>query len=187
MSFKTITTFKRLPALTAWFAVTGVILSAGSALVVFAGEDKYFDSRIAFIQPNASTPGGDVYTMRPDGSNVRQLTNLGASNGAFGENWSPDGRQLVFAEYPNNGPGQLWLMHADGSHQHLLLTEADYGENAPSFSPDGAWVVFTRCQNSPNGNGCAIYKIQANGCGLTPSPISSSRWGIGNRCIRPMA
>jgi Tol biopolymer transport system component len=168
MSFKTITTFKRLPALPAWFAVSGVILAAGSALVVFAGEYKHFESRIAFIQPNASTPGGDVYTMNPHGSDVRQLTNLGANNGAFWENWSADGKQLVFVEYPNNGPGQLWLMDADGTHQHLLLSEADYGENAPSFSPDGAWVIFTRCQNVSNGNGCAIYKIQTNGCGLTP-------------------
>lgn len=120
------------------------------------------NSRIAFVI------GPDIYTMNPDGSDVRQLTNLGPNNGAFWENWSPDGRQLVFSEYPANSPGQLWIMNADGSHQHLLLSEADYGENAPSFSPDGVWVVFTRCQNVSNGNGCAIYRIRTDGSGLTP-------------------
>jgi Tol biopolymer transport system component len=131
----------------------------------FAGQ--HFDSRIAFIQPNASTPGGDVYTMNPEGSDVRQLTNLGANNSTFWENWSADGRQLVFSEFPNNGPGQLWLMHADGSQQHLLLSEADYGDYAPSFSPDGTSIIFTRCQNVSNGNGCAIYRIRTDGSGLT--------------------
>lgn len=120
------------------------------------------NGRIAFVI------GPDIYTMNPDGSDVRQLTNLDANNGAFWENWSSDGKQLVFSEYPTNSTGQLWLMNADGSHQHLLLSEADYGENAPSFSPDGVWVIFTRCQNVSNGNGCAIYRIRTDGSGLTP-------------------
>lgn len=120
------------------------------------------NGRIAFVF------GPDIYTMNPDGTDVRQLTNLGPNNGAFWENWSSDGRQLVFSEFPNNGPGQLWLMRADGSNQRLLLGEADYGEYAPSFSPDGVSVIFTRCQNVSNGNGCAIYRIRTDGSGLTP-------------------
>jgi Tol biopolymer transport system component len=136
----------------------GIVLS-GSATAKFGRE---FDSRIAFVQ------GPDIFSMNPDGSDVRQLTNLGSSNGAFWENWSPDGSQLVFSEFPSNSTGQLWVMNSDGSHQHLLLSEAEYGERAPSFSPDGAWVVFTRCQNESNGNGCAIYKVRTDGGGLTP-------------------
>lgn len=138
----------------------GALLVALSLPVqaTFPGEN----SRIAFVL------GPDIYTMNPDGSDVRQLTNLGPNNSAFWENWSPDARQLVFSEYPTNSTGQLWIIDADGSHQHLLLSEADYGENAPSFSPDGAWVVFTRCQNVSNGNGCAIYRIRTDGSGLTP-------------------
>jgi Tol biopolymer transport system component len=38
----------------------------------------------------------------------------------------------------------------------------------PTFSPDGRWVVFARCQVQSNGNGCAIYKIQTDGSDLTP-------------------
>jgi Tol biopolymer transport system component len=146
----------------ALLVATAIILAfAGSALAQLGGD---FHSRIAFIQ------GPDIFSMNPDGSDVRQLTNLEANNSAFFESWSPDGRQLVFAEYPNDeGPGraQLWLMDADGTHQHLLLSEANYGENDPSFSPDGAWVIFTRCESSPSANGCAIYKIRTDGCGLT--------------------
>lgn len=138
----------------------GVLLVAGALNIHarFSSEN----GRIAFVF------GPDIYSMNPDGSDVRQLTNLGANNGAFWENWSFDGRQIVFSEYPSNSTGQLWLMDADGSHQHLLLSEANYGENAPSFSPDGVWVIFTRCQNVSNGNGCAIYRIRTDGSGLTP-------------------
>jgi Tol biopolymer transport system component len=134
---------------------------AGSSIAKFG---QAFESRIAFIQ------GPDIFSMNPDGSDVRQLTFLGANNSAFFENWSPDGRQLVFAEYPKNGNpsnAQLWLMDGDGSNQHLLLSEAEHGGNAPSFSPDGAWVIFSRCESPPSINGCAIYKIQRDGSDLT--------------------
>jgi hypothetical protein len=45
------------------------------------------NGKIAFIN------GPDVYTMNPDGSNVKQLTDLGTNNGAYFESWSPDGKQ----------------------------------------------------------------------------------------------
>ena len=102
--------------------VAGIVLS-GSAIATVEYE---FDSRIAFVQ------GPDIFSMKPDGSDVRQLTNLGTNASAFWENWSPDGHQLVFSKYPN-GPGQLWLMNADGSNQHVLLSEPDFDNNAPYF------------------------------------------------------
>ena len=74
------------------------------------------NGRIAFVV------GPDIYTMNPDGSDVKQLTNLGPDSGAFWESWSPDGKQIVFNEYrPPDFLGQLWLMNADGSNQRLLL------------------------------------------------------------------
>jgi Tol biopolymer transport system component len=117
-----------------------------------------FNSRIAFVQ------GPDIFSMNPDGSDIRQLTHLGPNNGSFFESWSPDGRQLVFSEYPTNNPGQLWLMNADGSDQHLLLSEPGFFDEVPEFSPDGAWVIFRRCGS----DGCAIYKVRTDGSGLTP-------------------
>src|SRR4051812_40255830 len=69
------------------------------------------NGRIAFIA------GPDVYTMNPDGSDVKQLTNWGPDHPAFWESWSPDGKQIVFSEYPApDYIGQLWLMNADGSN-----------------------------------------------------------------------
>lgn len=126
------------------------------------------NSRIAFIQATPNGSPQDMYTMRPDGTDERQLTNLGPNNAAFWENWSADGSQIVFSAYPNAGPGELWLMNGDGSNQHPLLSENDFANNAPSFSPDGAFVVFTRCKVLNDGDGCAIYRIRVDGTDLTP-------------------
>src|SRR5262249_3567645 len=99
------------------------------------------NGRIVFVQ------GPDIYTMNPDGSDVKQLTNLGPYNGAFWESWSPDGKQIVFNEYRSpDFLGQLWLMNAYGSNQRLLLDDTDFDDEIPSFTPDGTSVVFTRCR-----------------------------------------
>ena len=134
----------------------GALLLASTipASATFPGKN----GRIAFIV------GPDIFTMNPDGSEVKQLTDLGPDSGAFWESWSPDGKLIVFNEY--RAPdflGQLWLMNADGSNQHLLLAEADFDEERPSFSSDGNSVIFTRCRDHDT---CALYQLEVDGSGL---------------------
>jgi Tol biopolymer transport system component len=131
------------------------------------------NGRIAFVQ------GPDIFTMNPDGSDVRQLTSLGADSSASWEFWSPDGKQLVFTEFnPPDFLGQLWLMNADGSNQHVLLTEPDFDDSRSSFSPDGTNVIFSRCRlDLPET--CALYLIGADGTGLTE--ITPFELGITDR------
>jgi Tol biopolymer transport system component len=148
--------FKRFPCMT-------VIASFALALAQFATAANS-GSRIAFI---GGPEGRDVYTMNPDGSEIKQLTSLGPNNSAFYESWSPDGRELIFNEFPPTVPAQLWVMNADGSNQHLFFADSTYAGYTPSFSPDGRYVVFSRCPQSPHGDGCAIYRVRADGTGLT--------------------
>jgi Tol biopolymer transport system component len=137
-------------------AAAGLIVAlAPPAAAAFPGKN----GRIAFIL------GPDVYTMNPNGSDVKQLTNLGPDDSAYWESWSPDGKQIVFNEY--RAPdflGQLWLMNADGSHQRLLLAEPDFVEQRPSFTPDGGSVVFARCRVDIEA--CALYQIGLGETGL---------------------
>jgi TolB protein len=104
------------------------LLFAIPAHATFPGKN----GRIAFIQ------SGEVFTMNPDGSDIKQLTHLGPDNSASFPAWSADGKQIVFNESPPpDGIPQLWVMNADGSDQHLVFAEQDFAENRPSFSPDG--------------------------------------------------
>lgn len=135
-----------------WFA----ILSTGVAHASYPGAN----GRIAFVQ------GPDIYTINPDGSGVKQLTNLGPDSFAFWESWSPDGKQIVFNEFrPPDFLGQLWLMNADGSNQRLLLADTHFDDERPSFTPNGNSVIFTRCRlDLPDT--CSLYQIDLGG-GLT--------------------
>jgi Tol biopolymer transport system component len=145
-----------------------------SFVVVFIGLANAASNpgRIAFLM------GPDVYSMKPDGSDVKQLTNLGSQNvGASWESWSFDGSQIAFVEFPpNNAPPQLWLMNSDGSNQHQVFNDRKFQDYAPSFAPDGSHLVFTRCQPTwpADGSSCAIYRVNPDGSGLA----AVTRYGL---------
>jgi len=137
---------------------TLLLLGAMPAHATFPGKN----GRIVFIQ------SGEVFTMNPDGSGVKQLTHLGPDNSAQFPAWSADGKQIVFNEFPPPaGIAQLWVMNADGGNQHLVLAEPEFAENRPSFSPDSSKIVFGRCDlNIGDQDTCAIYTVGVDGGNL---------------------
>lgn len=157
-------TLQRSSILLVLAALAVTLATAVPAHATFPGKN----GRIAFGQftgPNV----GDIFTMNPDGSDVRQLTFFGASGGSAGlGDWSPDGTQLVFSQQASSSvPGQLWIMNADGSEQHLLLNDPSDNDYAPTFSPDGSQIVFNRCPFNAAFFQCAIYRVNADGSNLT--------------------
>ena len=84
-------------------------------------------SRIVLTSFDRPVPGvtgdfhQDIYTVRPDGTDLRQLTTDGISNRAT---WTPDGRILFtrgLGFVPDGGAPGLWTMDADGSNAARLI------------------------------------------------------------------
>ena len=109
----------------------------------------------------------NIFTMTPQGLDVKQLTFLTSEQGGDGQTaWSPVGSKLVFTEFRADSPSRLWLMNADGSNKHLLFAEDPaYDDNQGNWSPDGSRVIFGRC-NFANQE-CSIYTVKTDGHGLT--------------------
>jgi TolB protein len=91
----------------------------------------------------------EVWTANADGSNARQVTQLGQANWAPA--FMPDSRRIIFAsnhEYKRGFPFNLYTVEGDGSQ--LTKVSRDKGFDAfPMFSPDGRRIVF--CSNRNNG------------------------------------
>jgi Tol biopolymer transport system component len=98
----------------------------------------------SFDRPVAGGAGDyhqDIYTVRPDGTDLRQLTTDGISNRAT---WAPDGR-ILFTKglgfVPDGGAPGFWTMNADGSDAARLIPGMLAGDEwqwwLPAWQPIG--------------------------------------------------
>jgi serine/threonine protein kinase len=77
----------------------------------------------------------NVYKMRTNGTERKQLTSTSGSNSWFPA-WSPDGKQITFSSN-RSGRYHIYVMNADGSHVQ------DLAEGCISyFSPDGRQILY---------------------------------------------
>ncbi|MBL8056825.1 MAG: serine/threonine-protein kinase [Anaerolineales bacterium] len=122
--------------------------------------------RIAFIS-NRDGQHFQVYTMNPDGSDVRQVTSdptdkwspnwqlgrLGPFAGSTFLAWSPDGQRLMYsAEIAPGGAIDLFVINADGTNPVNITAPTSAGrpnENdfQPAWCQDGT-IAFTSLRNN---------------------------------------
>lgn len=108
----------------------------------------------------------EIYSMAPDGTNTKNLTNNAADD--VEPAWSPDGTKIVFVsnrpQEQQEGGNYLYVMDADGSNVHQLTFEKE--SKQPDWSHDGIQITYS--------NKGDIYIIKADGSSqsvnLTNSP-----------------
>jgi TolB protein len=84
----------------------------------------------------------EIFVMDADGSNQRQITNLGGAN--FAPYFTPDDRRIIFSsnhEDPHGRNFDLYLVNLDGTGLTKVTTDGDF-DGFPMFSPDGTKLVF---------------------------------------------
>ena len=123
-------------------------------------------SRILFS--NDASGAEHLFTVRPDGSDLRQLTS--ASGRDIRPRWSPDGTRIAFWRFQDStvvgGTSWIMVMNADGSNQHVLI-DVNGSEYDPAWSPDGTKLYFS-CGRFPgrstlcvaNADGTSLRGIQ---------------------------
>jgi Tol biopolymer transport system component len=101
--------------------------------------------RISFTRQRADNQDFDVFTMKPDGSDVKQLTFFAGSDGHA--TWTADGKQLWFysartgfkdeASLYDNSPqpyAQVSIMNSDGSNVRQL-TDSRWEDSMAVYVP----------------------------------------------------
>ena len=147
------------------------------------------DGRIVFT----STRDGDmeIYSMAPDGSDVKRLTNApGPDGGPF---WSADGQQIVFRgrhmpkgddlnSYNTLLKQGLWrpsaldvfVMNRDGSNMRQITKDLGGSNWAPFFAPDGKKIIFASNMKEPRRGNFDLYLINVDGTGLEQITFSNT-------------
>jgi Tol biopolymer transport system component len=128
-------------------------------------------SRIAFVND------GQIYVMRPDGTNLSRLTNGGDPA------WSPDGAAIAFSSLR----GELWhvaaLSPASGAVT-VLTTWPDF-EGQLSWSADGRQLAFVRVYDFFSDFVPDIYTMNADGTGQTRRTQGIDLWPSIRHSLHP--
>jgi len=97
-----------------------------------------------------------VYGMIPENSNTRvnlfakrasgvgpveRLTDTPHSE--IGEDWSPDGKYILYTETTRDAQFHLWILPLVGERKPVPLMQGRFQESEGRFSPDGKWISYT--------------------------------------------
>jgi Tol biopolymer transport system component len=118
----------------------------------------------------------DVFTMNPDGSGQRALTDSLAFEGDPA--WSPDGSKIAFASNRAGNNYEIYVMNPDGTGLTNLTqtTDPNINERSPAWAPDGSRIAYRR-DVGPSSPTHQIWVMNANGTGqtqITPGPSDYS-------------
>jgi Tol biopolymer transport system component len=101
-------------------------------------------TKIAFMKDSRSVQEpdtGDIYTIRVDGTDLRQLTGNGLDEYPA---WSPDGKTVAFGRV-TQANGSICTVNSDGGGLRKLTDPPEgFWDSNPSWSPDGTKIAFTR-------------------------------------------
>jgi Tol biopolymer transport system component len=121
-----------------------------------------------------------LYTVKLDGSGLKQITPDGMDFNFCNGSWSPQGNEIVFSAHVPNGPNGLrishssiWVVHFDGTGLRqlpiagpcggLLSDPTTFGCFNPVWSPDGRKIAFGRNIADEQRD---LYTVNADGSGL---------------------
>ena len=144
-------------------------------------------ARIAFLSNRHSVLGGryqaHLYTMAPDGTDIRDLTPDLAGIGAIEHSpqWAPDGQRLAFVAYSHDRrfetPPDLYTVRVDGTELRRLAPAV---RSPVAWSPDGQRLAFVayshdrRFETPPD-----LYTVRVDGTELrrlAPAVRSPVAW-----------
>jgi Tol biopolymer transport system component len=129
-------------------AITAAIVLPGASVAQATVHGQ--NGRIAFRRYfNDAHTRGAIFTIRPDGSGLRQITHRGKTLLDNEPDWAPNGRWIAFDRLAPGQPHRLFKVRADGTDVTQLSHNPCVPGNCvedlgPAWSPDGQWIAFTR-------------------------------------------
>ena len=111
-----------------------VAFIASPANAAFPGSN----GRIAYTEVSQAGDDSEIYSVLPDGSDPRALTDTPADE--LDPSWSADGEWIAYSVADGTGGSAIWIMDQVGGNAHKIATSRINA--SPSFSASGDRVVF---------------------------------------------
>ncbi|RMG55004.1 MAG: hypothetical protein D6723_03625 [Acidobacteria bacterium] len=116
--------------------------------------------RILFQRRSLGSDDWNLYTMSPDGSDIRPVTTAPSSD--TDASWSPDGRWIVYSSDHGGLPvPNLFIIPAEGGTPIRVTRDRTREDGAPSWSPDGEWIAFESHRGQDEDTPASLWRIAA--------------------------
>lgn len=129
---------------------------------------------LAFQRSTGEGTGYNIWLMKPDGTQQRQLTKCELD--CQQASWTPDGKSIAYRKATGNtnpnGSREFdiaMINIASGQESPLIVYPGD--DKHPNFSSDGKYLVFN---SERDGNKANIYIVPANNTKAAPVRITKS-------------
>jgi Tol biopolymer transport system component len=131
-------------------------------------------NRLVFTRANDTTYA--LYTVKLDGSGMKQITPDGMDFNFGNGSWSPQGNEITFSAHVPNGDfhSSVWVVHFNGTGLRQLPIAGPcggpfgdpttWGCFNPVWSPDGRKIAIGRSQGDDGQRD--LYTVNADGSGL---------------------
>ncbi len=149
-----------------------------------------FEDPVGFVtwSPNGQwlafnvAPGGgfneQIYVVRPDGTELRRLTDGGKANN-FLDGWSPDGRFIAFSSNRRDGSAtDSYLLEVATGQSRMVVQNRGIGSIA-DVSRDGKYAIVSRLVNRGDNNLYLVRVADGKETLLTPHDGPGGFGGIG--------
>jgi eukaryotic-like serine/threonine-protein kinase len=96
-------------------------------------------SRIVFNSDRSGVL--DLYRKELNGGGRDELL-LHTGKNKWPDDWSHDGRYLIYEELDAEGKEDLWLLPLEGAPKPFVWIRSPFRENYAQFSPDDRWIAY---------------------------------------------
>jgi serine/threonine protein kinase len=77
----------------------------------------------------------------------QENTLLQSQNPVYLNDWSPDGRYLVYSQISPEGRYDLWLLPTTGDRKPIQFLRTAFDQLQGQFSPDSKWIAYTSSES----------------------------------------
>jgi Tol biopolymer transport system component len=160
------------PRLKLLFLAFGALSAACGGGAVRDGAPNWSpdSSRIVFYSEQG-TGKSDLFSMKADGSDRRQITNTPNASEGY-PSYSPDGTRILFDSDAANRNYDIWTIEANGFNP-VRMTTAPSRELAPAWSPDGTTIAFMSDRDNREFD---IYTMNADGTNVQRITNGGTNW-----------
>jgi Tol biopolymer transport system component len=110
----------------------------------------------------------NLYQKASSGAGQDELL-LKADNWKWANDWSRDGRFIVYGENNPKTKGDLWILPVDGERKPFPYRQTPFDERNARFSPDSKWIAYS----SDESGGSEVY--------VQDFPTAGGKWRISTR------